>query len=48
MWKYLTLALMAAAIGMSTMSTISFAAGPDDCQEGQVWDEETKTCKPAE
>lgn len=47
MWKLITLVLTAAVISLGAMSLTSFAASPDDCKEGEVWDEESQSCKPA-
>lgn len=51
MWKSVAMAVTAAAIGIGALSMASWAQdkpmGPEDCKDGQVWDEATKTCKPA-
>jgi hypothetical protein len=39
-----TLVALVVALGlMAPFATVAFA-GPDDCKDGQVWDEDTQTC----
>lgn len=39
-----TLVALVVALGLTTPFATAAFAGPDDCTDGQVWDEDTQTC----